>query len=169
MVSFSSQRKVAGIGAAFPVHNTHGNKSWVPGYGVGEKYVQKLCFLCSSISLTLVIHIYLLSPFTPISMAQDPQQDLSRLRSRVQSSHTIHMNYMSTVYQALPESVCSQDIMYSNAFFNEEHASVTRLAEDISGAVLRKYALVLQSHTPLSVCRDVIFESKTRHEGFQRL
>lgn len=36
-------------------------------------------------------------------------------------------------------------------FFNEEHASVTCLAEDISGAVLRKYALVLLSHTPLSV------------------
>lgn len=42
MISFSSQRKVAGIGAAFPVHDTCGNKSWVPGDGVGEKDVKKL-------------------------------------------------------------------------------------------------------------------------------
>lgn len=54
-------------------------------------------------------------------------------------------------------------------FFNEEHASATRLAEDISGAVLRKYVLVLQSHAPPSVCRDVISESKSRLKISQSL
>lgn len=34
MISFSSQGKVAGIGATFPVHDTRGNKSWVLGDGV---------------------------------------------------------------------------------------------------------------------------------------
>lgn len=34
MISFSCQRKVAGIGVAFLVHGTCGNKSWVLGDGI---------------------------------------------------------------------------------------------------------------------------------------
>lgn len=54
MISFSSQRKVAGIGAAFPVHYTNGNKSWVPGDGVEKSPIALLfsqlhtCPLCLS-------------------------------------------------------------------------------------------------------------------------